>query len=198
MSVTLVSHHPAPMPPHSSARAPTARTAPGQPAVDGVFQQVYGELYRLSAAHLNGEYGAVTVSATGLLHEAYLKLQGVEAWADEAHFKAIAARAMRQVLTQRARARTALKRGGADAPVTLLGGHLACEDPRLADDVLAIDRALDLLAAHDATLVQFVELRFFGGLGVDEAAATLGVSPRTAARMWVRAKAFLRRELRGA
>ena len=162
-------------------------------AADLLFDRVYDELRRLSQAQIGAEPGVVTISATGLVHEAYLKLIGADGWANRGHFVAVAARAMRQVLTDRARARMAEKRGGGAAAVTLVTGHLGTE--QVADDVLAVDAALDRLAARNVDLARLVELRFFGGLEVAEAADVLGVSSRTAARQWARAKAHLRADL---
>lgn len=159
-------------------------------AADLLLPHVYAELRRLSQSRLSAEPGVVTLSATGLVHEAYLKLVDGGGWADRAHFMAVAARAMRQILTDRARARNAQKRGGVDRPVTLADDFVGTEDEAL-DRVLAVDQALDRLAAHDAELARLVELRFFGGMETDEVAAVLGISPRTAARRWARAKAHL-------
>jgi RNA polymerase sigma factor (TIGR02999 family) len=164
-------------------------------AADLLFGRVYDELRRLSQSQLRAEAGAVTISATGLVHEAYLKLLGADGWADRGHFVAVAARAMRQILTDRARARGAQKRGGGAVAVTLVPEHAGVD--AVADDVLAVDAALDRLAGRDAGLAKLVELRFFGGLEVAEAAEVLGVSERTAARHWARAKAHLRAELGG-
>lgn len=156
---------------------------------------VYAELRKLSQHRIDAEPGPVTVSATGLVHEAYLKLVGSGDWTDRVHFMAVAARAMRQILTDRARARAADKRGGSQRVVTL-PIDLATDDEQSIDDVLAVDAALDRLAARDATLARVVELRFFGGLTVDEAAEALSVTPRTVARQWAKAKAYLRADLR--
>lgn len=131
----------------------------------------------------------MTISATGLVHEAYLKMMGHQGWADRVHFLAVASRAMRQILIDRARARSAEKRGGSERAITLQDDLLG-EDT--ADDVLAVNDALDVLAARNADLARVVELRFFGGLEVAEVAEVLDVSPRTAARYWARAKAHLR------
>ena len=170
-------------------------SAPGDPqASQALFARVYGELRRLSQAHLARESGPVTVSATGLVHEAYLRLADAEGWAGRGHFFAAAARAMRQILTDRARARKAAKRGGGARPVTY-HDHLV-EGEAEDDQVLALDDALVELAAYDAGLAHLVELRFFGGLSVQDAADALGVSPRTAARDWARAKGHLRALLR--
>ena len=163
-------------------------------AADLLFARVYDELRRLSQAYVSAEPHGVTLSATGLVHEAYLKLLAEGDWADRAHFMAVAARAMRQILTDRARARSAQKRGGPARPVTL-GEECAGTSEDAHEHVLAIDAALDQLSARNADLAQLVELRFFGGLEVREAADVLGISARTAARQWARAKAHLRAEL---
>lgn len=160
-------------------------------ASDVLFAHVYDELRRLSERYLQDQRGAVTLSTTGLVHEAYLKMVGSGDWADRAHFMAVAARAMRQILTDRARARRADKRGGAHRAVTLHDDLVAGHDAPL-DQLLAVHEALERLASRDARLARLVELRFFGGMEVDEAAEVLGTSPRTTARDWARAKAYLR------
>lgn len=160
-------------------------------ALDTLLPHVYDELRRLSERRIRRQSGNVTLSATGLVHEAYLKLAGGGDWNDRAHFMAIAARAMRQILTDRARARAADKRGGANRAVTLHDDLVGGDEVSL-DQILAVDAALERLAAHDERLARLVELRFYGGMEVDEAAAVLGTSPRTTARDWARAKAYLR------
>lgn len=138
----------------------------------------------------------MTVSATGLVHEAYLKLLDSAEFADRSHFFAVASRVMRQILCDRARARNASKRGGGERQVTLVTHPVGDgEQEGAADRVLALDDALRRLAARDADLAQLVELRFFGGLEMAEAAEVLGVSRRTASRYWVRARAYLRADL---
>ena len=168
-------------------------------AADRLFSRLYDELRRLSGIYVAAEPHGATLSATGLVHEAYLKLITGGDWVDRAHFMAIAARAMRQILTDRARARRASKRGGEARAITLdhdlLGAHLAGAAPDAHEHVLAIDAALERLSARDEDLGRLVELRFFGGLEVREVAEVLGVSARTAARQWARAKAHLRAEL---
>lgn len=159
-------------------------------AVDALLPYVYGELRRLSESKIRSEPGVVTISATGLVHEAYLRLIDAGEWQDRAHFMAVAARAMRQILTDRARARNAQKRGGAARPITLDDDVVGDEDATL-DRVLAVDLALDRLGGHDAELARLVELRFFGGMEITEVAAVIGLSPRTTARRWARAKAHL-------
>lgn len=175
--------------PATTALIADARDGDGR-AADLLFDRIYGELRRLAQAQIGTEAGVVTISATGLVHEAYLKLLGTDGWADRGHFVAVAARAMRQILTDRARARAAEKRGGGAPAVTLVTSQVG--GASVAEDVLAVDAALERLAARDADLARLVELRFFGGLEVAEAAEVLDVSPRTAARMWKRAKAHLR------
>lgn len=160
-------------------------------AADALFPHVYAELRRLAGAYLAGPSGAATLAATDIVHEAYLRMAGGEGWADRAHFTAVAARAMRQILTNRARARRAQKRGGSDRAVTLDDERVGAVDA-LPDEVLAVDRALDRLAARDPELARLVELRFFGGMEVDEVAEVLGLSARTAARRWAVAKVLLR------
>ena len=172
----------------SAARGGDARAA------DLLFPRVYDELRRLAQARVAAERAGLTLGATGLVHEAYLKLVGGGDWQDRTHFTAVAARAIRQILTDHARARQTAKRGAAARPITLDADRMgAAPEPDAV--VLAVDAALDRLAARDADLARLVELRFFGGLEVAEAAEALGVSPRTAARMWGRAKAHLRADL---
>ncbi|OZC01804.1 ECF-type sigma factor [Rubricoccus marinus] len=159
-------------------------------ASDALFQQVYDELRRLAQSKIDAEPGVVTVSATGLVHDAYLKLIDGGDWADRSHFKAVAARAMRQILTDRARMRSAAKRGG-DARAITLNADVAGAAESPSDQILAVDEALTRLGTHDKRLAHLVELRFFGGMEVAEVAEALGISPRTAAREWARAKAHL-------
>jgi RNA polymerase sigma factor (TIGR02999 family) len=146
----------------------------------------------LAHRQLAREHGAQTLQTTGLVHEAYLKLLG-GGWmvaTDRPHFLAIAARAMRQVLVDCARRRKAAKRGGGIAHATLSDGDLAVEFP--ADDLLALDRALDEL---DPRQRQIVECRFFAGMEESDVAIALGISERTVRRDWVKARAWLYRSL---
>jgi len=164
-------------------------------AASQLFPLVYEELRRLAFKYVNREWKRRTLQPTELVHEAYLRLvpdQNLQ-WKDRAHFFAIAARSMRQVLVERARARGALKRGGGEQPVTLADevlGHL-----ERSVDLLALDTALTKLAALDPKQAELVELRFFGGLTIEEAAMTMGTSPASAKRWWAFSKAWLRREL---
>jgi len=155
---------------------------------------VYAELRALAADRIGAEPGVVTISATGLVHEAYLKLVGAGDWADRVHFTAVAARAMRQILTDRARARRAGKRGGPERAVTLQTDLVGAEAQSI-DDVLALDAALQRLEARDAGLARVVELRFFGGLTVDETAEVVGLTPRAVALRWAKARAYLSADL---
>lgn len=177
-----------------SARKGEARAA------DLLFERLYDELRRLSGAYLAAETRGATLSATGLVHDAYLKLIAGGDWEDRAHFMAIASRAMRQILIDRARARSAAKRGGKARPVSLDADLASDPLPDVALDapeqVLAVDAALKRLSARDARLGRLVELRFFGGLDVAEVAEVLDISERTAARQWARAKAHLLADLR--
>jgi RNA polymerase sigma factor (TIGR02999 family) len=161
-----------------------------------LVEEVYGELRRIADRYVQRER-VKSVQATELVHEAYLRLlkDRSPAWRNRTHFLAIAAISMRRLLVERARARAASKRGGGHVHVTLDEALLAREDQ--AVDVLAIDRALEGLAAVDAQQARIVELRFFGGLSVDETAAALGISPATVKRHWSVARAWLWRELEG-
>ena len=160
-----------------------------------LFPAVYAELRRLAQHYLAHERAGHTLQATALVHEVYLRLipQSDATWEDRGRFVAIAAHLMRQVLVEHARGRARLKRGGAQARVPLdevVAGQWA-SFARWED----LDRALDRLAQLDARQAKVVELRYFGGLSVEEAAHVLGVSPKTVKRDWSVARAWLRREL---
>jgi RNA polymerase sigma factor (TIGR02999 family) len=144
-----------------------------------------------------GERPGQTLQATALVNEAYLKLVDVRRvqWQNRAHFLAMAARVMRRVLVDAARARRSRKRGGDVVRVTFDEGlHVADEQPI---DLIALDAALDALKQFDERKGRVIELRFFGGLSVEETAAELGVSPDTVMRDWRFAKAWLQREMDG-
>jgi RNA polymerase sigma-70 factor (ECF subfamily) len=156
---------------------------------------IYNELHDLAHHYLRGERSGHTLQTTALVHEAYLRLiqQGPFQTENRAHFIAVAAKLMRQVLVDYARSYRAAKRG----PDCRVEFDEALEQPqRRAVDVLALDDALTELAKHDEQQARIVELRFFGGLTVDETAAILGVSPATIGRDWSMAKAWLSREMR--
>jgi len=166
-------------------------------ASDALARVVYDELRRLARQQLRRERPGQTLQPTALAHEAWMRVMGsrhLEAH-DRGHFLGIAARVMRQILVERARARRAAKRGAAPERVTL-DDALVGEAPR-SIDVLALDEALERLAAAYPSHARLVELRFFGGLSVEEAADVLGSSPATVKRHWSFAKAWLFRELQG-
>jgi RNA polymerase sigma factor (TIGR02999 family) len=169
------------------------------PALETLMPLVYAELRRLAAHYLKGERPGQTLQPTALVHEAYLKLlkDRPERWQNRAHFSAIAAYAMRQILIERARARDALKRGGGQPRVTFDEG-LQAAAPESSIDMVALDAALTKLAALDAGQARIVELRFFGGLSIEETAEATGVSPATVKRHWALARAWLARELESA
>jgi RNA polymerase sigma factor (TIGR02999 family) len=164
-------------------------------ALSALMPLVYEELRRLAASYMRRERPGQTLQATALVHDAYIRLMQDSklSWQNRSHFFGIAARSMRQILVERARARRAAKRGGSRIRVTLDAGLLATEAPAI--DLEALDEALTRLEALDAELAQVVEVRFFGGLSIDEAAEALDVSPATVKRRWTVAKAWLAREL---
>lgn len=155
---------------------------------------VHDELRRIARRCLRGERANHSLPATALVHEAYVRLVDAREvnWQNRSHFLAMAARLMRRVLVDVARARGRQKRGGGALQVTLTDGLRSTEQPF---DVTALDSALDALAAIDPRRSQVVELRFFGGLSVAETAAVLNLSPETVMRDWKLARAWLRREL---
>lgn len=161
--------------------------------------QVYDELRRLAANYIRHERPGQTLQATALVHEAFLRLskEKNQPWKNRTHFLAIAALSMRQILVQRARARHAEKRGGKEAERITLDESVMADSPAASQgvDVLALDAALEKLAALDAQQAKIVELRYFGGLTVEEAAEALDISPATVKRHWTLARAFLKKEL---
>lgn len=165
-------------------------------AFDDLIDVVYGDLRRIAHRSLRGERSGHTLDTTSLVHEAYLKLvpQADASWRDRAHFFAVASRVIRQVLIDYARRRNAAKRdGGVRVP---LREGMAPSDPT-GVDLMALDEALERLAARDERLVRIVECRFFGGMTVEETATALDVSPRTVDRGWARARTYLYRDLSG-
>jgi RNA polymerase sigma factor (TIGR02999 family) len=158
---------------------------------------VYDELRRIAAGYISRERPGQTLQATALVNEAFVRLAAERArsFANRTHFLAIAALSMRQILVQRARARKAAKRGGAPERVTLDERLVAGEGQSI--DVLALDEALTRLAALDPAQARIVELRYFGGLTVEETADAVGVSPATVKREWAMARAWLKRALEG-
>jgi len=168
-----------------------------RPELEALLPAVYAELRRLAAHYLRGERPGQTLQPTALVHEAYLRLMKDKPgrWQNRAHFCAIAAHSMRQILIERARARGAQKRGGAQPRVTLDEALIAGGERSF--DFVALDEALERLAALDPEQARLVELRFFGGLTVEETAEAMGISPATVKRHWTVARAWLARELEG-
>jgi RNA polymerase sigma-70 factor (ECF subfamily) len=166
-------------------------------AFDRLVPLVYDELRRIAARYLGRERGGHTLQPTALVNEAYLRLVQYEnlEYKNRAHFVGIAARLMRQVLVDHARTHGASKRGGEQQRVTLDEG-VAVQGQRDLD-LLALDDALRKLSEKDAHLVRLVELRYFGGLSIEETAEALGSSPATVKREWATAKVWLRRLMTG-
>jgi RNA polymerase sigma factor (TIGR02999 family) len=207
--------------PRPDIAAPPAPVAPAGPAVTELLRAwgagdagaserlarlVYAELRRHAQRALRREGDGHTLQPTALVHEAWLRLgdQPDVRWESRAHFFALAARTMRRVLVDHARTRRALKRGGAAAQLSLgdvdraagaAAAGAAAAAPLDAVDVLALDDALARLGALDPGKARLVELRYFAGLSIAEAAAALGVSPATVSREWAVARMWLRREL---
>jgi len=163
--------------------------------LDELVSVVYGELRRLAQYHLKGERNQHSLQATALTHEAFLRLFGCQrvSWKNRAHFFSMASRIIRRVLVDHARSRRRLKRGGSAPRVSLDEALVVSPGP--GQDLVSLDEALQALAELDARKAQVVELRFFGGLSVEETAETLKVAPRTVRRDWSLAKAWLLREL---
>jgi RNA polymerase sigma factor (TIGR02999 family) len=171
-------------------------------ALDRLTPIIYDELRRLAQHYMRHERAGHTLQATALANEAYLRLVDVKGvdWQDRVHFLAVAARIMRRILTDAARTRASAKRGGGMARVNHSTAvdfdRLPTPDSDRAAELCALDDALNTLAQLDARRAQVIELRFFGGLSVDETAEVLHVSPQTVMRDWKLARAWLARELR--
>jgi RNA polymerase sigma factor (TIGR02999 family) len=166
-------------------------------ALERLTPLVEAELRRLARGYMRRERDGHTLQTTALVNEAFLRLTDARSvrWQDRAHFLGISARLMRRVLVDHARSRGYRKRGGGAQRVTLDEGLVA--SPRPSVDVVALDRALEALAAVDTRKARMIELRFFGGLSVEETAEVLQVSPDTVKRDWRLAKLWLLRELDG-
>jgi RNA polymerase sigma factor (TIGR02999 family) len=159
---------------------------------------VYDELRKLAAARMTEETPGNSLNPTALVHEAYLRLVGPDdaaRWDSRGHFFAAAAEAMRRILVEAARRKRRAKHGGGRNRLDLDAVQPAAPDPR--HDLVALDAALTRLAAEDPQAAKLVELRHFTGLSIAEAARSLGISPRTADRVWAFARAWLHRELTG-
>jgi RNA polymerase sigma factor (TIGR02999 family) len=166
-------------------------------ALADVFPLIYDELRRLAGQQLRREPDGHTLSPTALVHEAYMRLvdySRVE-WANRAHFLAIASTAMRRILVDHARAHRSLKRGGGLKPVSIDAIEIGAEDR--ADQLVAIDEALERLRQVEPRQAQVVECRFFGGMTEEETAQALDIGVRTVKRDWARAKTWLHREVAG-
>jgi RNA polymerase sigma-70 factor (ECF subfamily) len=164
-------------------------------ALQDLLPLVYGELRRLAAQRLRRERPDHTLQPTALVHEAYIRLvdQRRVRWENRAHFYGVAAHVMRRILVDRARARKADKRGGGWERVTLVGDKTPNGGRDV--DVLSLDDALQRLAALDPQQERIVELRYFGGLTLEETAEVIGISTATVKREWAIARAWLRAEL---
>lgn len=165
-------------------------------AIERLAPLVYGELRKLARARLRAEGPHASIDTTDLVHETYLRLVDARSvsWQDRTHFYALCARAMRRILVDCARRRRSLKRGGAVVMVPLDKSLPITSDRD--SDLLALDEALVALSAADQRKAQVVELRYFGGLSVDETARVLSISPHTVVRDWKMAKLWLLRSLR--
>lgn len=167
-------------------------------AAEGLLPLVYDELRRLAAQKLAEERPGQTLQPTALVHEAYVRLVDSERatrWNSRGHFFAAAAEAMRRILVDNARRKHSLKRGGDRQRQPFDEQELTAAEPR--EDLLELDEALRKLAETDRTAADLVQLRYFAGLTLPDAAEALGIAPRTAGRLWAFARAWLRREIEG-
>lgn len=163
-------------------------------ALDELTAAIYPELKRLAHFQLANERPGHTLSTTAIVHEAYLRLaSGNKRWTDRRHFLRAASAVMRHLLVDHARKRTAEKRGGGIAPVTLEDERFTADDDSMA--VLMLDRAIRDIAEIDPRLEQIIECRYFAGLSVADTAAALGVAVRTVERDWQRARGYLRKAM---
>src|SRR5256885_5364239 len=170
------------------------KSSPGSIDADALAPLVYDELRRLAAAYMRRERPGQTLQATALVHEAYMRLAGAGTpWHDKRHFVGIAARSMRQILVERARARGALKRWAGLNRVTISDTLAIAAEPETM--LPALDEALERLEQLDAEQARIVELRFFAGFSIEETADAIGLSPATVKRRWALARAWPHREL---
>jgi RNA polymerase sigma factor (TIGR02999 family) len=181
-------------PTHEVTRLLHAMQGGSATASDDLIRIVYGELHQLAERYMRRERDDHTLQPTALVNEAYMRMvdQRAVSWQNRSHFFGIAAQAMRRVLVDHARRRRAARREGGQR-ITLDEGMVLARERSL--DLLALDDALARLATLDARQARVVELRFFGGLDIDQTAEALGVSPATVKRDWTFAKAWLQREL---
>lgn len=167
-------------------------------AANRLLPLVYDELRRLASQRLAHEKPGHSLQATALVHEAYLRLVGndpQQPWNSRGHFFAAAAEAMRRILVENARRKRAIKHGGDRGQQELQECLIAAPEPR--EDLLALDEALIRLAATNRQAAELVQLRYFAGLTLPDAAEALSMAPRTAGRLWAYARAWLRREVEG-
>lgn len=175
-----------------------AATAGDAQAANRLLPLVYDELRRLASQRLARERSGHSLQATALVHDAYLRLIGNDPdrpWNSRGHFFAAAAEAMRRILVENARRKRALKHGGDRASQELRDDLIAAPETR--EDLLALDEALNKLAATNRQAAELVQLRYFAGLTLPDAAEATGMAPRTAGRLWAYARAWLRREVEG-
>ena len=167
-----------------------------QDAFDEVIQYVYNDLRRRAGAYIRAERQGQSLQPTGLVHEAFIKLVDKRAidWQDRNHFFAIAAQAMRRILVDRVRAKRRDKRGGEHTDLPLDGAETISSD-RDRIDLVALDEALSSLAAFDERQARIVELKYFGGMTLEETAELLQISPATVKRDWQIARAWLRQQI---
>lgn len=188
-----------------SSRNPTPDSSGDSPLPDPrldaeqLLPLVYEQLRRIASQQMRGETDGRTLQTTALVHEAFLKLNHNAdqrtPWVNQEHFLRAASKAMRQILVDHARARGRQKRGGGKRPQPLAGFEAELARLDLPDYLPDLDEALEKLAKVDPTAAELVQLRFFGGLTSEQTAATIGISPRSAERMWAFARAWLYREL---
>jgi RNA polymerase sigma factor (TIGR02999 family) len=164
-------------------------------SADVLLTLVYDELRKIAGKYLRKERSGHTLQPTALVHEAYMKMIDISDinWQDRAHFFAVSANVMRHILVDHARAKLADKRGGDSERIALEDAISLSNEPNV--DLLAVDEALNELAQFDEQQSRIVELRFFGGLTIEETAHVAGISPATVKREWAMAKAWLHRKL---
>ena len=172
-----------------------AWTGGDERALDQLLPVLHEELRRTARAYMRRERSGHTLQTTALVNEVFLRLVDIHQvhWRDRVHFLTMAAQLMRRILVDHARRRGYLKRGGGNRPVPL--DELAIISPGQSSHFVVVDDALNALAKHDSRKAKVVEMRFFGGLTVEETAAALNVSTQTVLRDWSLAKAWLRREM---
>jgi RNA polymerase sigma factor (TIGR02999 family) len=185
------------MPKPPTNKLMSADHTPQPPSLDDLAPLVYNELRRLAAAYMRRERPGQTIQATALVHEVYLRLAGAgRPWHDERHFVGIAARSMRQILVERARARGAQKRWAGLDRVSMTDALAVAAEP--VTMLPALDEALTRLEEIDPEQARIVELRYFAGLSIEDTADALGMSPATLKRRWALARAWLFREMSAA